>query len=138
MDVRTTDLMGLKLSHQVEAPVGSSRVGSKTADSSRSAEQSVSFAESLQQEYNKSSGVHFSKHATQRMQMRGVEMTPGLLDSLNQAIDKARTKGAKDVAVISDKSVFIVNVPNNTVITTMNGLEMKENIFTNIDSAVLI
>ncbi len=42
------------------------------------------------------------------------------------------------MAVISDESVFIVNVPNNTVITTMNGLEMKENIFTNIDSAVLI
>ena len=82
--------------------------------------------------------MQFSKHAMQRMQTRGVEMTPGLLSSLNQAVDKARTKGSKDVAVISDKSVFIVNVPNNTVITTMNGLEMKESIFTNIDSAVLI
>ncbi|WP_434084601.1 hypothetical protein [Lacrimispora xylanisolvens] len=33
---------------------------------------------------------------------------------------------------------FIVNVPNNTVVTTMSGNEMKENIFTNIDSAVLL
>ena len=119
---KVTDISGLRLAHQLEAPV-------KTG--------SASYAESLQKEYEKG-GVQFSKHAMQRMQTRGVEMTPGLLSNLNQAVDKARMKGSKDVAVISDKSVFIVNVPNNTVITTMNGLEMKENIFTNIDSAVLI
>lgn len=119
---KVTDISNLRLSHQLDVPGKSG---------------SASFAESLQKEYEKSN-VQFSKHAMQRMKTRGVEMTPGLLNSLNQAVDKARTKGSKDVAVISDKSVFIVNVPNNTVITTMNGLEMKENIFTNIDSAVLI
>lgn len=119
---KVTDISGLRLAHQLDVPAKGG---------------SISFAESLQKEYEKGS-VQFSKHAMQRMQTRGVEMTPGLLSSLNQAVDKARTKGSKDVVVISDKSVFIVNVPNNTVITTMNGLEMKESIFTNIDSAVLI
>ena len=65
-------------------------------------------------------------------------MTPGLLHNLDEAVQKARTKGSKDVVVIGDRRAFIVNIPNNTVITMMTEREMKENIFTNIDSAVLI
>lgn len=65
-------------------------------------------------------------------------MSESFLDNLQSAVEKARIKGAKDVVVISDKGAFIVNVPNNTVVTTMSGNEMKENIFTNIDSAVLL
>lgn len=84
------------------------------------------------------SGVHFSKHAVDRIHQRGVEVTDGLVQSLNQAVEKARVKGAKDVAIIGAQSAFIVNVPNNTVITTMTEQEMKENIFTNIDSAVIL
>ena len=65
-------------------------------------------------------------------------MTDALLSDLNQAVQKAQAKGAKDVVVIGKSGAFIVNVPNNVVITTMSGAEMKDNIFTNIDSAVLI
>jgi len=124
MDVsKLTDLTGLKLAHQLEAPKGTAR----TRD----------FAATLKAEAERKS-VRFSRHAEQRMASRGVEMTPGLLEKLNGAVDKARAKGARDVAVISATSAFIVNVPNNTVITTMTGTEMKDNIFTNIDSAVMI
>ena len=65
-------------------------------------------------------------------------MTDSLLANLNQAVKKAQAKGAKDVVVIGESGAFIVNVPNNIVVTTMSGAEMKENIFTNIDSAVLM
>lgn len=84
------------------------------------------------------SGIQFSKHAVERINQRGVEMSNDLMNGLNQAVEKARAKGAKDVVVISSQSAFIVNVPNNTVITTMTGQEMKENIFTNIDGAVIL
>ena len=40
--------------------------------------------------------------------------------------------------IIGKDGAFIVNVPHNLIVTTMNGNEMKENIFTNIDSAVLL
>ena len=98
----------------------------------------VQFAELLRQEGNKPSSVQFSKHAALRVQERGIEMTDTLLSDLNQAVQKAQAKGAKDVVVIGKSGAFIVNVPNNVVITTMSGAEMKDNIFTNIDSAVLI
>ena len=117
-----SNISELKLSHQLNVP-------EKTG--------SASFAESLQTEYQKS-GVHFSKHAVQRVQERGIEMTDNLLNDLNQAVQKARAKGARDVVIIGESGAFIVNVPNNVVVTTMSGTEMKENIFTNIDSAVLM
>lgn len=98
----------------------------------------VPFAELLQKEAGRPQSVQFSKHAALRVQQRGIEMTEGLLSDLNQAVKKAQEKGAKDVAVIGASGAFIVNVPNNVVITTMSGAEMKDNIFTNIDSAVLI
>lgn len=118
----SSNVSELKLSHQLGIP----------ADTG-----SGSFADSLRTEYNKSN-LQLSKHALQRMQSRGMEMTPGLMDNLDAAVQKARAKGSKDVVVIGDRSAFIVNVPNNTVITMMTEREMKENIFTNIDSAVLI
>ncbi len=98
----------------------------------------VQFADLLQKEVKRPQSVQFSKHAALRVQQRGIEMTEGLLSDLNQAVKKAQEKGARDVAVIGENGAFIVNVPNNVVITTMSGAEMKENIFTNIDSAVLI
>lgn len=83
-------------------------------------------------------GLQFSRHAAERVNQRGIEMSASFLNDLQSAVEKARSKGAKDVVIISDRGAFIVNVPNNTVVTTMSGNEMKENIFTNIDSAVLL
>jgi flagellar operon protein len=97
-----------------------------------------SFNEILQNRIEKQEGLQFSRHATERVNQRGIEMSDSFLQDLQSAVEKARIKGAKDVVIISDRGAFIVNVPNNTVVTTMSGNEMKENIFTNIDSAVLL
>ena len=106
----------------------------KTADTTSG----VQFADLLQQEAQKAQSVQFSTHAARRGPERGINMTDNLLNDLNQAVQKARAKGARDVVIIGESGAFIVNVPNNVVVTTMSGTEMKENIFTNIDSAVLM
>lgn len=82
--------------------------------------------------------VQFSKHAQQRVEQRGIEITDRFMDGLNMAVAKAREKGSKDMVVIDSSGAFIVNVPNNIVVTAINSDEMKENVFTNIDSAVII
>uniref|UniRef100_UPI0006D091D1 TIGR02530 family flagellar biosynthesis protein n=1 Tax=Clostridium sp. NkU-1 TaxID=1095009 RepID=UPI0006D091D1 len=96
------------------------------------------FNEILQNRIEEKEGLQFSRHAAERVNQRGIEMSDSFLQDLQSAVEKARSKGAKDVVIISDRGAFIVNVPNNTVVTTMSGNEMKENIFTNIDSAVLL
>ena len=83
-------------------------------------------------------GLNFSKHAAKRMNERGITFDSQLMSDLEHAVDGARKKGAKDVAVIGAQGVFIVNVPNNTVVTTMSQSDMRERVFTNIDSAVIM
>ena len=97
-----------------------------------------SFSTLLKEELDRSEGVRFSKHAAQRVAERGIEVSDRLMSDLNQAVEKAKAKGATDVVIIGKDGAFIVNVPHNLIVTTMNGNEMKENIFTNIDSAVLL
>lgn len=123
-----TNAGALKLKH------ASSQIQKANADSAAG----VQFADLLQQKAGASQSVQFSKHAARRVQERGIDMTDHLLSDLNQAVQKARAKGARDVVIIGENGAFIVNIPNNVVVTTMSGTEMKENIFTNIDSAVLM
>lgn len=123
-----TNAGALKLTH------ASSQIPKANADTKTN----VQFADLLQQKAGTSQSVQFSKHAARRVEERGINMTDNLLSDLNQAVQKARDKGARDVVIIGESGAFIVNVPNNVVVTTMSGTEMKENIFTNIDSAVLM
>lgn len=101
----------------------------------------VSFGDILQEQLQKneqSAGVQFSKHARERIAQRGVDLTSTLMDSLNNAVEKARAKGARDIVLIGQKEAFIVNVPNNMVVTALQEREMKDSIFTNIDSAMIL
>ena len=98
----------------------------------------ASFETLLQEQLQKNMGLRFSKHAMERVDQRGIALTEDLIDNLTNAVSKARAKGARDVVVIDTKQAFIVNIPNNMVVTTITGHEMKENVFTNIDSAVIL
>lgn len=97
-----------------------------------------SFNDVLHSRIGDNDKLQFSRHAAERVSQRGIEMSDSFISDLQAAVEKARSKGAKDVVIISQRGAFIVNVPNNTVVTTMSENEMKENIFTNIDSAVLL
>lgn len=84
------------------------------------------------------SGVKFSNHAIERMQSRGVSFNKGDLDRLNQAVDKASAKGSKDTLVLMNDAALIVSVKNKTVVTVMDQAALKENVFTNIDSTIVM
>ncbi|OCT13811.1 flagellar biosynthesis protein [Paenibacillus pectinilyticus] len=82
--------------------------------------------------------VRFSHHAEVRIQERGIQLKPEQLEKLNKAIDKAASKGAKDALMIVAGNGYIVNVPNRTVVTALDGQAMNEHVFTQIDSAMII
>ena len=82
--------------------------------------------------------VNFSKHALERAEERGIELTPNLMERLTNSVEKAQEKGATNILAFDDSRAFIINIPYGRVITTMSQEEMKENIFTNIDGAVLL
>ncbi len=81
--------------------------------------------------------LKFSKHASNRLADRNIELTKEQMDRLTEGTNKAGSKGIKDSLVMVDHLAFIVNIPKNTVITAMDQSQADENIFTNIDGAVI-
>jgi flagellar operon protein len=98
------------------------------------ASRGVSFADVFARKVDR---LKFSAHAESRLASRHIEMTPELMGKLENAVAKSASKGARDSLIVTRQCAFIVNIPNRTVITAMDGESMKENIFTNIDSAVI-
>ena len=101
-------------------------------------EEGFSFQEVLQTKVLAEDNLRFSKHASTRLRQRGIDLTDGQLERLMDGTRKAGQKGIKDSLVIVDELAFIVNIPNSTVVTAMDSKDAVENIFTNIDGAVII
>ena len=115
-----------------QAQTGTARAEQKTGRPS-------AFAELLQEAVRKDgTDLTFSKHAIERLDARRIEVSPQLVEKMSAAVDKAGSKGVTEALLLNGDTAFIVNVPNRTVVTSMNGGEMKENIFTNIDGAVIL
>ena len=82
--------------------------------------------------------LKFSNHAVDRMVSRGIQFTPEDIGRINDAVAKAASKGSKDSLVLINDSALIVSVKNKTVVTVMDKASMKENVFTNIDSTIVM
>jgi flagellar operon protein len=81
--------------------------------------------------------LQFSKHALARVERRGIELGGSTLQRLNEGVARAASKGSRDSLVLVDGTAFVVSVSNHTVITAVGSEHMKDNVFTNIDSAVI-
>lgn len=82
--------------------------------------------------------LKFSAHATQRLQSRNISLTSDDVARMNAMADKAAAKGAKQSLFILRDTALVVSIKNRTVITAVDQDSMKENVFTNIDSAAII
>lgn len=94
-----------------------------------------SFSEVLGRELKK---LRFSQHAQQQMRVREINFGEEEQVRLEKAVAKAAEKGARETLVLMDSLAFVVSVKNTTVITAITGSQLKEKVFTNIDSAVIV
>jgi flagellar operon protein len=81
--------------------------------------------------------VHFSRHALSRMESRGIELSSDEMQRLQSAIQAVSAKGGRDSLVLLDDNALVVSVKNSTVVTVVDRENLKGNVFTNIDSAVI-
>jgi len=81
--------------------------------------------------------LNFSRHLSERIERRRLDMSSERMTRLSQAVDKAAGKGARDSVVFLDELALLVNVPSRTVLTAMQTDKMKDGVFTNIDSVVV-
>ncbi|WP_339321324.1 TIGR02530 family flagellar biosynthesis protein [Paenibacillus sp. FSL W8-0194] len=82
--------------------------------------------------------LKFSNHAAKRLEQRGIELQGDQLAKIQDAVDKAAAKGSKESLILLQDMALIVNVANRTVVTAIDGNSMKDNVFTQIDSAIVI
>jgi flagellar operon protein len=81
--------------------------------------------------------LKFSGHALERIQRRGIELDAGALGRLEAGVARAAGKGSRDSLVLLDDTAFVVSVRNRTVVTAVDREHMRQQVFTNIDSAVI-
>lgn len=95
------------------------------------------FARVLDQKFP-SQGVKFSQHAQDRLKARNITLSANDLANLEGAVTSVAQKGGKESLVMMGDSALVVSIKNRTVVTAMDRTQMKGNVFTNIDSAVII
>ncbi|QGT99171.1 hypothetical protein SYNTR_0578 [Candidatus Syntrophocurvum alkaliphilum] len=115
-------------------PIGTDKT-KKDIDNKKT-EPKTSFNDILQKKIE--GELKISNHAQQRLQSRNIELTENDMNKIEEAVVKAREKGSKDSLVLMDDLAFVVSIKNNTIITAVDGTNLKENVFTNIDSAVIV
>ena len=96
------------------------------------------FASVLDSKLPGSQGVKFSQHAQDRLRARNITFSDTDLANLEGAVNSVAQKGGKDSLVMVGDAALVVSVKNRTVVTAMDRSQMKGNVFTNIDSAVII
>ncbi|HIJ94433.1 MAG TPA: flagellar protein [Desulfuromonadales bacterium] len=82
--------------------------------------------------------VKFSQHAQDRLKARNINFSASDLANLEGAVSSVAQKGGKESLVMMGDAALVVSVINRTVVTALDKQQMKGNVFTNIDSAVII
>lgn len=98
----------------------------------------ATFEKILDDNLNKDSGFNISKHAAERIKSRNIELNEADMKKINQGINDANEKGAKDCLILYKDVALIASIKNRTIITAVDKSSRKENVFTNIDSVVLL
>jgi flagellar operon protein len=95
------------------------------------------FADVLKDAVASGDGVRFSGHALDRIQRRGIQLDEAALARLNGGVARAAAKGSRESLVLVDDTAYVVSVRNRTVVTAVGREHMRDQVFTNIDSAVI-
>jgi len=79
--------------------------------------------------------LHFSKHANMRLDARQIQLSGEQMQRLENGVAKAQNKGIRDGLVLIDNLALVVNITNKVVVTALN---QQDQVFTNIDGAVIV
>ncbi|MFD2371300.1 TIGR02530 family flagellar biosynthesis protein [Brevibacillus sp. GCM10020057] len=86
----------------------------------------------------KSRPLSMSQHAVNRLKERGITLDAPQMERLETAVNKAASKGAKESLILMDNVAYVVSIVNRKIITAVDDGSMRDNVFTNIDSAIFV
>ncbi len=97
-----------------------------------------SFQDILNNTIKDNAKLQFSNHASIRLKSRNINISAEQMQRIENGVTKAKEKGIKDSLVLVDNIALVVNTKKNIVITAMESTGESENIYTNIDGAVIV
>lgn len=116
-----------------------SRNGVQNNSLSRENKNNVNFDNILKRQIAKKSydeGFKVSAHAAERL--KDINLTKEDFETIQGGLNKARIKGSKNTLMLFKEMAIVASVENNTIITAVDKERAKENVFTNIDSVVIL
>lgn len=133
------DYMGYKVinGHLYEMNSQNNFVTGKTAKLNND-KSNLSFQSILNKETKKEEQFTLSNHAAERLKDRNISLNEADMNKINEGINRASQKGSNDCLILYKDIAMIANIKNRTVITAVDKGSSKGNVFTNIDSVVLL
>ena len=83
-------------------------------------------------------GIQLSLHAAQRIKDRKLEMDNEEFVKLKEGINRLKNKGGRESLIITEKAAYIVDIDRNKIVTAIDKNNLGENVFTKIDSTLVI
>jgi flagellar operon protein len=117
---------------------GIERTQAPAASGKTQTDSGQTFQAELDQQLEQTGSLNFSAHARSRLLTRSIQLTDQQVARLEYGVEQAAKKGARDSVVMMDNLAFVVSVANRTVVTAVDGATRQGNVFTQIDSAVIV
>lgn len=111
---------------------------SQKSNNKKAEKTSTSFKEILNNSLQEKKSIKISNHAQQRLQQRNIMLNETDMNVLKGAMDRAEKKGARESVLFYKDIALVTSIKNRTIITAVDSTGSEENIFTNIDSAVIV
>ncbi|MBN1037813.1 flagellar biosynthesis protein [Clostridium botulinum] len=99
-------------------------------------EEKNSFKDVLNNVINKNQGFIVSKHAAERL--NEINFTDKDMQEIEKGFQIAKDKNSKNSVILYKDTALIASIENRTLITAVEKERAKDNIFTNIDSVVIL
>jgi len=98
----------------------------------------VSFKDLLEKQINKQESFVISNHASERLKQRNISFNEADMKIINEGINKAEAKGCQQSLILYKSAALVTSIKNRTIITAVDKESSQGNVFTNIDSVIML
>ena len=128
--------MGFRVINGKAYPVGNFQLPNERVNEKNNHYKSK-FNDILNEAINKASNEYtLSKHAAERL--KEINFTDIDMNQIAKGFKMAQDKGSKNSVMIYKDVALIASIENKTIITAIEKERAKENVFTNVDSVVIL
>ena len=118
--------------------IGETSFSHKSNDLGNSEKVNVSFKEVLNNKIFQDNTINFSDKASRNLHEINGSLTTDQMNRLELGLGKLKEKGVSSGVLLMDSTAFVLNVKNQTVMTTIGKNRIQENVFSNFDAFAIV